>query len=113
MRRGCHNGCACSHQRCARNVAISVFCIFKIHFFSTGDRRRDIVFRVRGPFTRLQRREQLKSVQAGGPVELSFRNASAQSRRLYWIDQTGDRKFIGVVAPGNMLRRPPWVMPGW
>ncbi|MFH1343337.1 MAG: hypothetical protein ABIL01_19330 [Pseudomonadota bacterium] len=47
----------------------------------------------------------LKSVQAGGPVELAFRNASTERRRLYWIDPNGDRKFNGLIEAGNLLRQ--------
>lgn len=47
----------------------------------------------------------LKTVQAGGPVELAFRNASAERRRLYWIDPNGDRKFNGLIEAGNLLRQ--------
>ena len=47
----------------------------------------------------------MKSVQAGGPAELSFRNASTQSRRLYWLDPTGDRKFIAIVQPGTIFKQ--------
>ncbi len=47
----------------------------------------------------------LKSVQAGGPVELAFRNASTERRRLYWIDPNGDRKFNGLIEGGNLLRQ--------
>jgi hypothetical protein len=49
----------------------------------------------------------VKSAQAGGAqVELSFRNASAQRRRIYWIDEKGERKFYGVVDPGHVLQQP-------
>jgi hypothetical protein len=48
----------------------------------------------------------LKSSQPGAAVELSFRNASSASRRLYWLDPNGDRKFIAVVTPGTVLRQP-------
>ncbi|MDO8399020.1 MAG: hypothetical protein Q7T45_14485, partial [Bradyrhizobium sp.] len=47
----------------------------------------------------------LKSVQAGGPVELAFRNASTERRRLYWIDPNGERKFNGLIEGGNLLRQ--------
>ncbi|MDP3074188.1 MAG: hypothetical protein Q8N40_00990, partial [Bradyrhizobium sp.] len=47
----------------------------------------------------------LKSVQAGGAVELAFRNASPERRRLYWIDPNGDRKFNGLIEGGNLLRQ--------
>ncbi len=33
----------------------------------------------------------LKSVQAGDPVELAFRTAPTERRRLCWIDPNGDR----------------------
>ena len=47
-----------------------------------------------------------KSTQAGGAVELSFRNASSEGRRLYWVDENGDRKFVAPVASGALLRQP-------
>lgn len=48
----------------------------------------------------------LKSTQAGDAVELSFRNASTEGRRLYWLDQNGERKFVALVAAGEVLRQP-------
>ncbi|MDP2411736.1 MAG: hypothetical protein Q8M26_15790 [Pseudolabrys sp.] len=48
----------------------------------------------------------LKSIQAGDAVELSFRNASTEGRRLYWLDQNGERKFVALVAAGEVLRQP-------
>jgi Caspase domain/VHL beta domain len=43
----------------------------------------------------------LTAVAGAAPVKLSFRNNSAQPRRLYWIDYQGQRKFYGTVAPGK------------
>ncbi len=48
----------------------------------------------------------LKSSQPGAAVEISFRNASAESRRLYWLDAAGDRKLIAVIAPNSELKQP-------
>ncbi|MDO9561474.1 MAG: hypothetical protein Q7J60_07645, partial [Bradyrhizobium sp.] len=55
----------------------------------------------------------LKSVQAGGAVELAFRNASTERRRLYWIDANGDRKFNGLIEGGNLLRQTTAVGHSW
>ena len=48
----------------------------------------------------------LKSSQPGAAVELAFRNTSSASRRLYWLDPNGERKFIAVVTPGTVLQQP-------
>lgn len=48
----------------------------------------------------------LRSAQPGSPVELSFRNASTERRRIYWLDPTGDRKFVGLVEGGNQFKQP-------
>jgi len=47
-----------------------------------------------------------KSTQAGDAVELSFRNASTEGRRLYWLDQNGERKFVALIGSGDVLRQP-------
>jgi hypothetical protein len=47
----------------------------------------------------------LKSALPGNPVELSFRNASTERRRIYWIDPSGDRKFVGLVEGGNQFKQ--------
>jgi protein tyrosine phosphatase (PTP) superfamily phosphohydrolase (DUF442 family) len=55
----------------------------------------------------------LKSSSRGAAVELSFRNASAESRRLYWLDANGNRKFIVEVAPGTELLQPTSAGSSW
>ncbi len=49
----------------------------------------------------------VKSAQLGtATVNLSFRNASPERRRIYWLDADGQRKFYGVVEPEHMLQQP-------
>jgi hypothetical protein len=55
----------------------------------------------------------LKSSPRGAAVELSFRNASAESRRLYWLDANGNRKFIVDVAAGTELLQPTSAGSSW
>jgi len=47
----------------------------------------------------------LKSTPSNTQSELSFQNRSGEKRRIYWIDQDGDRKFYGVVEPGNVFKQ--------
>jgi hypothetical protein len=47
----------------------------------------------------------LRSSTTGAAVELSFRNAAGDRKRLYWIDYDGERKFYTVVEPGNIYRQ--------
>lgn len=46
----------------------------------------------------------LRAATTGSPVELSFRNASGERKRLHWIDYDSDRKFYTVVEPGKVYR---------
>jgi hypothetical protein len=55
----------------------------------------------------------VKSTQAGAAVELSFRNASNERRRIYWLDQNGERKFYGVVEPQHVLKQPTYAGHAW
>jgi hypothetical protein len=55
----------------------------------------------------------LKSTQTGAGVELAFRNQSAGSRRIYWIDPDGRRKLFSVVQPGNVYRQATTVGHAW
>src|SRR5689334_7554688 len=55
----------------------------------------------------------LKSPASSTPTELSFQNWSADKRRIYWIDQDGDRKFYGIVEPGNAFRQPTMANHAW
>src|SRR6188474_1971664 len=55
----------------------------------------------------------LRSAQPGAPVELSFRNASSDGRRLYWLDQNGSRKFISVIRPGTIYGQPTSATHSW
>jgi hypothetical protein len=56
----------------------------------------------------------VKSAPAGGAtVLLSFRNASDQNRRIYWINQDGQRKFYGIVEPGHILQQPSYPGFAW
>ena len=47
----------------------------------------------------------LKSTASPTPSEISFQNKSGEKRRIYWIDQEGDRKFYGIVEPGNVFKQ--------
>jgi len=55
----------------------------------------------------------LKSPPSNTPTELSFQNKSAEKRRIYWIDQEGDRKFYGIVEPGNTFRQSTMANHAW
>ena len=55
----------------------------------------------------------VKSTQAGASVALSFRNASNERRRIYWLDQNGERKFYGVVEPQHILKQPTYAGHAW
>ena len=55
----------------------------------------------------------VKSTQAGASVALSFRNASNERRRVYWLDQNGERKFYGVVEPQHILKQPTYAGHAW
>jgi hypothetical protein len=48
----------------------------------------------------------VKSAQTGNAaVALSFRNASSERRRLYWLDQNGERKFYAIVEPQHIFQQ--------
>ncbi len=47
------------------------------------------------------------------PTEIAFRNGSEESRRLYWIDADGHRKFYTVVAPGKAYTQATFVGHNW
>ena len=55
----------------------------------------------------------LKSPASTVETLLSFQNKSAEKRRIYWIDQDGDRKFYGIVEPGNGYRQPTFAGHAW
>ena len=56
----------------------------------------------------------VKSAQLGtAPVNLSFRNASPERRRIYWLDADGQRKFYGVVEPDHILQQPSYPGFAW
>ena len=55
----------------------------------------------------------LKSLPSSAASELSFQNKSSEKRRIYWIDQDGDRKFYGIVEPGNAFRQPTFSGHAW
>ena len=55
----------------------------------------------------------LKSSASNAATSLSFQNKSAEKRRLYWMDQDGDRKFYGVVEPGNAFKQPTFAGHAW
>ena len=57
----------------------------------------------------------LKAVPSSAQTEIDFRNASPQTRQLYWLDANGERKFVALVAPDEYLRSNPrrWGIPGW
>jgi len=55
----------------------------------------------------------LKSQPSATQSELSFQNRSAEKRRIYWIDQDGDRKFYGIVEPGNVFKQPTLADHAW
>ncbi len=48
----------------------------------------------------------MKSAQAGtAAVGLSFRNASNERRRIYWLDPNGERKLYGIVEPQHVFEQ--------
>ena len=55
----------------------------------------------------------LKSPASTVETLLSFQNRSAEKRRIYWIDQDGDRKFQAVVESGNAYRQPTFSGHAW
>ena len=55
----------------------------------------------------------LKSPLSSVATELSFQNRSTEKRRIYWIDQEGDRKFYGIVEPGNAFKQPTMAGHAW
>src|ERR1700761_8093326 len=57
--------------------------------------------------------QSLKSAASTTASELSFQNGSNDKRRIYWIDQTGERKFYGVVDPGRVFQQPTFAGHVW
>lgn len=55
----------------------------------------------------------IKSSSETRPTQISFRNGSADRRRLYWIDQDGRRKFYAVIPPQNVHTQPTYVAHSW
>jgi hypothetical protein len=55
----------------------------------------------------------LKSATQGDAVELSFRNASNESRRLYWLDPKGNRRFVSLIRPGSIYSQPTAATHSW
>jgi len=55
----------------------------------------------------------IKSSSETRPTQISFRNGSADRRRLYWIDQQGQRKFYAVIPPQNIHTQPTYVAHSW
>jgi hypothetical protein len=55
----------------------------------------------------------LKSPPSSATSEISFQNRAGEKRRIYWIDQDGDRKFYGIVEPGNVFKQPTLVGHAW
>ena len=55
----------------------------------------------------------LKAVPSSAQTEIDFRNASPQTRRLYWLDANGERKFVALVAPNSILKQPSSVGNSW
>ncbi len=55
----------------------------------------------------------LKAVPSSAQTEIDFRNASPQTRRLYWLDANGERTFIALVAPNSILKQPSSVGNSW
>jgi hypothetical protein len=57
--------------------------------------------------------KELKSPPSSATSEISFQNRAGEKRRIYWIDQDGDRKFYGIVEPGNVFKQPTLVGHAW
>jgi len=55
----------------------------------------------------------LKSPASSEATQLSFQNRSTEKRRIYWIDPNGERKFYGVVDPGNVFQQPTFAGHAW
>src|SRR4051812_22852719 len=55
----------------------------------------------------------LKSPPSPTASEISFQNRSNEKRRIYWVDQEGDRKFYGIVEPGNVFKQPTLADHAW
>ena len=55
----------------------------------------------------------LKSEPGTKPTEIEFRNGSDESRRIYWVDPDGHRKFYAVVTPRNAYTQATFVGHNW
>ena len=49
---------------------------------------------------------QVKSAGGGAPTEIEFANSSSVTRRLYWVTETGARRFQTVLPGGAKHRQP-------
>lgn len=59
----------------------------------------------------------LRSKPGGSPTEITFRNASDMQRRIYWIDENGQRQLKAIVEGRKTDRQPTsathvWVVTG-
>ena len=52
------------------------------------------------------REASLRSSPGGSASELSFRNGADAQRRVYWLDEDGQRKLHAIVEPGKTHRQP-------
>lgn len=48
---------------------------------------------------------QLRSKPGGAPTEITFRNGSQMQRRIYWIDENGQRQLKVIVEAGKTDRQ--------
>lgn len=47
----------------------------------------------------------LRSKPGGGPTEITFRNGAEMQRRIYWIDENGQRQLKAIVEAGKTDRQ--------
>src|ERR1700759_3117848 len=57
--------------------------------------------------------QSLKSSASSEATQLSFQNRSNERRRLYWIDQNGERKFYGAIDPGKVFEQQTFAGHAW
>ena len=55
----------------------------------------------------------LKSQPGGSATDITFHNGSDTQRRIYWIDQNGQRLLKAVVEPGQTSRQPTVASHSW
>ena len=55
----------------------------------------------------------LKSPSGTPATELSFLNRGPESRRIFWVDFSGARKFYVEIGPGQVHKQPTFVGHAW